>query len=60
MDPIRFVETHGVVLEAGQGVRPNMAEAIAGKPIRGSWWGHKKGRATNNGATKERSFLPSR
>src|ERR1700675_867668 len=45
MDPLRFVETHGVVLEAGPGVRPNVVEAIAGKPIRGSWWGHKKGRA---------------
>jgi len=44
-DPIRFVETHGVVLEAGRGVRPSLAEAIAGEPIRGSWWGHKKGRA---------------
>jgi len=43
MDPIRFVETHGVVLEEGRGVRPNLAEAIAGEPIRGSWWGHKKG-----------------
>jgi len=39
------VETHGVVLEAGRGVRPNLAEAIAGEPIRGSWWGHKEGRA---------------
>ena len=39
------METHGVVLEAGRGVRPNLAEAIAGEPIRGSWWGHKKGRA---------------
>lgn len=44
MDPIRFVETHGVVLEGGQGPRPNLAEAIAGEPIRGSWWGHKQGR----------------
>jgi hypothetical protein len=45
IDPIQFVETHGVVLEAGRGARPNLAEAIAGEPIRGSWWGHKKGRA---------------
>jgi hypothetical protein len=45
MDPLRFVETHGVALEAGPGVRPNLAEAIAGEPIRGSWWGHEKGRA---------------
>ena len=22
---------------------PNLAEAVAGEPIRGSWWGHKKG-----------------
>lgn len=44
MDPIRFVETHGVVLEGGRGPRPNLAEAIAGEPIRGSWWGHKQGR----------------
>jgi hypothetical protein len=45
MDPIRFVEQHGVVLEGGQGPRPNLAEAMAGDPIRGSWWGHNKGRA---------------
>jgi len=45
MDPIRFVETHGVVLEAGRGPRPNLAEAIAGEPIRGSWWKHKQGRS---------------
>jgi len=44
MDPIKFVERHGVVLEGGRGPRPNLAEAIAGGPIRGSWWGHQKGR----------------
>ncbi len=27
MDPIQFVEQHGVVLEAGRGCRPNLAEA---------------------------------
>jgi len=45
MDPIRFVERHGVVLEGGRGPRPNLAEAVAGERIHGSWWGHKKGRA---------------
>ena len=45
MDPIAFVEQHGVVLEGGRGPRPNLADAVAGEPIRGSWWGHKKGRA---------------
>jgi hypothetical protein len=43
MDPLRFVEQHGVVLEGGRGPRPNLAEAVAGEPIRGNWWGHKKG-----------------
>jgi len=32
------------VLEAGRGPRPSLAEAIAGEPVLGSWWGHKKGR----------------
>jgi hypothetical protein len=45
MDWIQFVEQHGVVLEAGRGPRPNLAEAVAGEPIRGSWWSHEKGRA---------------
>lgn len=44
MDPVKFVERHGVVLEGGRGPRPNLAEAIAGGRIRGSWWGHQKGR----------------
>jgi hypothetical protein len=45
MDPIRFVEQHGVVLEGGRGPRPNLAEAVVGERLHGSWWGHKKGRA---------------
>jgi len=45
MDPLRFVEQHGVVLEGAGGPRPSLAEAVAGEPIRGNWWGHKKGRA---------------
>jgi hypothetical protein len=45
MDPIRFVEQHGVVLEGGQGPRPSLAEAVAGEPVHGGWWGHKQGRA---------------
>ena len=39
-----FVKTHGVVLESGRGVVPSLAEAVAGELIRGSWWGHPKGR----------------
>jgi hypothetical protein len=43
MDPIRFVEKHGIGLEAGLG--SNLAEAVAGERISGSWWKHKKARA---------------
>jgi hypothetical protein len=39
-----FVEHHGVVLQAARGPVPSLAEAIAGGPIPGSWWGHPKGR----------------
>ncbi len=40
---ISFVEKHGVVLQAARGPLPNLAELVAGEPIRGSWWGHPKG-----------------
>ena len=43
-EAIAFVRRHGVVLQAARGPVPNLAEAIAGEPIRGSWWGHAKGR----------------
>ena len=41
---LAFVKRHGIVLQAARGTVPNLAEAIAGGPIRGSWWGHPKGR----------------
>jgi hypothetical protein len=41
---IAFVKHHGVVLQAARGPVPSLAEAIAGEPIRGSWWAHAKGR----------------
>jgi len=40
---VAFVRHHGVVLQAARGPVPSLAEAIAGGPIRGSWWGHPKG-----------------
>ena len=43
-DAIRFVEHYGVVLQAARGPVPNLADTIAGEAIRGSWWGHPKGR----------------
>jgi hypothetical protein len=43
-EALAFVEHHGVVLEAARGPVPSFAEAVAGGRIRGSWWGHPKGR----------------
>ena len=40
---LAFVKRHGVVLQAARGPVPTLAEAVAGGPIRGSWWGHPKG-----------------
>ena len=39
-DAIAFIRQHGVVIESGHGPVPSLAEAIAGGPIRGSWWSH--------------------
>jgi hypothetical protein len=39
---LAFIAKHGVVLEAAHGPVPSLAAAIAGEPIRGSWWSHPK------------------
>lgn len=41
---LAFVEQHGVVLASARGKVPTLTEAIAGAPIKGSWWGHKDGK----------------
>jgi hypothetical protein len=41
---LAFVERLGVVLQAARGTVPSLAEKVAGEPIRGSWWGHAKGK----------------
>jgi hypothetical protein len=41
---LRFIRKHGIVLESARGPVPSLAEAIVGKPIRGGWWGHPKGK----------------
>ena len=41
---LAFVREHGIVLMAARGPVPSLAEAIAGAPLRGSWWGHARGR----------------
>ena len=41
---LAFVKKHGVVLMSGRGAAPSLAEAVAGEPIRGSWWSHARGK----------------
>lgn len=42
---LAFVERHGIVLESARhATLPSVVQAIAGKPVRGSWWGHPQGR----------------
>ena len=41
---LAFVEQHGVMLASARGKVPTLTEAIAGAPIKGSWWGHPEGK----------------
>ncbi len=41
-EAIRFVDIHGIVLEAARGPIPCLIEEIAGERIGGSWWSHPK------------------
>jgi hypothetical protein len=45
LDGVAFVEEHGVVLASARGPVPSIAEAVAGEPIKGSWWAHPAGDA---------------
>jgi hypothetical protein len=39
-----WIRDQGVVLQSARGPVPNVAQYIAGEPIRGSWWGHPAGK----------------
>ncbi|HEY3219904.1 MAG TPA: hypothetical protein VGJ80_04165 [Gemmatimonadales bacterium] len=41
---LAFVKRQGIVLESARGPVPNLADAVVGRRIRGSWWGHAKGK----------------
>ena len=43
-EALAFVCEHGVVLVSARGPVPTLTAAIAGEPIRGSWWGHPEGK----------------
>src|SRR5262245_15070885 len=42
VDPMAVLVEHGMLLESARGPLPNVAEIVAGEPIRGSWWGHRR------------------
>ncbi len=39
---LAFVRLHGVVLVSARGPVPNLAAAVVGAPVRGSWWSHAR------------------
>lgn len=39
-----WIREQGVVLQSARGPVANVAQFIAGEPIRGSWWGHSAGK----------------
>ena len=44
VEPLDWIHEQGLVLQSARGPVPNLAEYVAGEPIRGSWWGHPAGR----------------
>ncbi|MBO0693621.1 MAG: hypothetical protein J2P58_12040, partial [Acidimicrobiaceae bacterium] len=44
MEALDWIRDQGIVLQSARGPLPNLAEWVAGEPIRGSWWGHPAGR----------------
>ena len=39
-EAIEFVKNQGIVLESAKGSIPNLADTVAGEPIRRCYWGH--------------------
>jgi len=48
MDPMAELAERGMLLASARGPIPNVAEMIAGEPIKGSWWGHPDGHRIYN------------
>jgi hypothetical protein len=44
-DLLATLAEQGMLLESAHGPLPNVAELVAGEPIRGSWWSHPQNRA---------------
>ena len=45
VDVMALLVERGVLLESARGPIPNVAELVAGEPIKGSWWAHPAGHA---------------
>jgi hypothetical protein len=45
VDLLATLADRGMLLESAHGPLPNVAEMIAGEPIRGSWWSHPRSHA---------------
>ena len=43
VEALQWVREQGIVLQSAKGPVPNLADWVAGEPIRGSWWGHPAG-----------------
>ena len=44
-DALAFVREQGIVLVSGAGPVPRLSDAVAGEPVRGSWWAHPRAKA---------------
>jgi hypothetical protein len=45
MTPLEWIAQQGIVVQsASHAVFPSLVDFIAGEKIKGSWWGHEKGR----------------
>lgn len=42
---LRFIQEHGIVLEAAHGPVPSLVDVVLGKSRRGSWWAHPRSNA---------------
>jgi hypothetical protein len=42
-DALAFIQRHGAVPMTPTGELPCFVNAVAGSPVKGSWWGHPKG-----------------
>ncbi len=51
VDVMTVLVDNGMLLESARGPIPNVAELVAGEPIKGSWWGHARGHAIYDALT---------